>query len=386
MTSVAVQEDLAPGFRHRVGRELLALQHHPGLRIQLEAREDLLVADAATRVLVHDLDELRDAVLAVADHVARRAARRRDQLAVHHQQAVVVALEVGLDDDGARMLLGALEAGRDLGIAREPDGNAAAVVAVVGLGHDRIPEPVGGAHGLALALHQFLPRHGQAERREDAVRLFLVARELDGDVGRAAGDRRLDALLVPAMPELDQGLVIEPQPRDVPLLGRVHQRGGGRSERAALRKADVFVARRRPVPAFRHAARRPQLFGQQREEQAHGELAGGDAFLALGVLVDDGVEARPVEAARLAERDVLAGDVLQLEGDVLEHVPEPGALVLVHATDEAARLAVGAAVLGEAGEGGDEPVHEFLAEAARGPGLELAEVQLQPDDREACVM
>jgi hypothetical protein len=50
---------------------------------------------------------------AIADHVAGRAPRRRDQFAVDHQQAVVVAGQVGLHDHRARMLARGLEAGAD---------------------------------------------------------------------------------------------------------------------------------------------------------------------------------------------------------------------------------------------------------------------------------
>ena len=366
--------------------ELLAREHHLRLRVDLEPRQHFLVADAAARVLVHDLDQLRDRAAAVADDVARRAAGRGDQFAVHDQEAMVVALEVGLDDHRARVLLRALEAGHDFRVARQADRDAAAVVAVVGLGHDREAEPVRGAHRLALALHQLLARHRQAERGEDAVGLFLVARELDRDVRRAAGDRRLDALLVLAVAQLDQRLVVEPQPRDVALVGGVYQRGRRRAERAALREADVLVAGGGPIPTLRHRARGAELFREQRTQEAHRELAGGDAFLALGVFIDDRVEPRLVEAARLAERDVLAGDVLQFERDVLEHMSEPGALVLVHAADEAAGFAVGTAVLGEAGQGRDQAVDEILAEPARGPGLECAEVEFQPDDRKTRVV
>ena len=60
------------------------------------------MADAAARILVHDLDELGDRVLAVADDVAGRASRGGDELAVDDQQAVIVALEEGLDDHRAR--------------------------------------------------------------------------------------------------------------------------------------------------------------------------------------------------------------------------------------------------------------------------------------------
>jgi hypothetical protein len=87
---------------HRIGRDAGARHHHLGLRVEHQPRQHLLVADAATRILVHDLDQLSDGVHAIAHHVPGRAARGRDQFAVHHQQAVVVALQVGLNDHRAR--------------------------------------------------------------------------------------------------------------------------------------------------------------------------------------------------------------------------------------------------------------------------------------------
>ena len=168
-------------------------------------------------------------------------------------------------------------------------------------------------------------------------------------------------------------------------FGRAHQRCRRRAERTALREADELVARLGPVPAFGHAVRRADRVGQQRAQQPQRQFAGGDAFVALRVFVDDRVDARRAGAARLAERDVLAGDVLQFDRDVLEHVAEPGAFVLAHAAEEAARLAIRAAVLGEAGQGGGEPVDERAAEPAGGPVLELAQVEFEPDDGEMCV-
>ena len=73
---------------------------------------------------------------------------------------------------------------------------------------------------------------------------------------RAAGDGRLDALLVFAVAELHQRLVVEAQPGDAAALGRAHQRGGRGAERAALREADELIARLGPVPAVA-APRRP---------------------------------------------------------------------------------------------------------------------------------
>ncbi len=128
------------------------------------------------------------------------------------------------------------------------------------------------------------------------------------------------------------------------------------------------------------------LSGSSEHRRRERQFARGNAFLALGIFIDDGIEPRAIHAPGLAEGDVLAGDVLQLERHVLEHVAEPGALVLVHAADEAAGFAVGTAVLGEAGQCRNQAVDETLAELARRPGLERAEVELQPDDWKARVV
>ena len=344
--------------RHRAGRHADPLEHAVRLCIEIEAREHLLMADAAARILVHDLDEIGDGVHAVARDVAGRAPGRRDELAVDDQQAMIVALEEGLDDHRARVFPSRREALHDLRVARQADRNAAAVITVVGLGNHRVADAARGAHRLRVALHQFLPRHRQAERGEDLVRFLLVAREFDGDVRRAPRHRRLYALLVASVAELHERLVVEPEPGNAPCLGCADQRRGGGPERPALREAYELVARFGPAPALGHAVRGTQRRGKQRAQEPQSELARGDPLVALGVLVDDHVQAGSAGAARLAEGDALARHVLQLDRDVLEHVAEPGALVLAHAPQETTRFAVGAPVLREArqclGEGIDE--------------------------------
>ncbi len=277
---------------------------------------------------------------------------------------MVVALEERLHDHRARVLAGHVEAVRHLGFGGQADGDAAAVVAVVGLGDHREADAARGAHRLVLAVHQFLLRHRQAKAGEDLVGLLLVARQLHRDVGRASGDRRLDALLVLAVTELHQRLIVQAQPRDAAVLGGAHQRGRRGAERAALGEADELIARLRPVPAFRNAVGGAQLRRQQREQQAQTELAGGDALVALRVLVDHRVDPGTPGAARLAEGHFLAGDVLQLDGDVLEHVAEPGTIALAHAPQQPPRLAVGAAVLSQARERGRERIDEAARRGA----------------------
>src|SRR4051812_45621890 len=133
------------------------------------------------------------------------------------------------------------EAVLDFLIGHEPDRNAATVVAVVRLGDYGKTDASRGAHRLAFALHEFLLRHRQPEGRKDLVGFFLVARELDGDVWRAPGHRGLDALLIAAVPQLHERLVVEPQPWNAARIGRPHQRCRGGAECPALCEAYEFV-------------------------------------------------------------------------------------------------------------------------------------------------
>ena len=146
-------------------------------------------------------------------------------------------------------------------------------------------------------------------------------------MGRPAGDRRLDPLLVAAVAELDQALLVEPDPRDPALLGGPDERHRARPERPALGEADELVALGREVEVAGNRALGPELRRQQRVEQGDAEPSGLEAHVLLLVLVDHVVVAGGPGAARLAERHRLAGHVLQLDGHVLEDVAHPGAFL-----------------------------------------------------------
>src|SRR5271170_3043652 len=100
-------------------------------------------------------------------------------------------------------------------VRREPNGNAPAVIAVVWFGHDGKPNALRGSESLPFVLHQFLFRHRKPKRRQYLVGFFLVTGELHRDVRGTAGDSRLDALLILAVAELHERLIIEAQPGDV---------------------------------------------------------------------------------------------------------------------------------------------------------------------------
>ena len=131
------------------------------------------------------------------------------------------------------------------------------------------------------------------------------------------------------MPELDQRLVVQPYPRDVAGRRFVDQRLGGGAERPPLRQADEALQLCQEVET---------LFGlDEVVDQAHGKPAGGQAHALLPVAVDHVVLAGPARAPGLAARDVGAGLALQLQRDVLGHVPKPGSLF--QSLHEAARPA-----------------------------------------------
>ena len=58
----------------------------------------------------------------------------------------------------------------------------------------------------------------QAGLLEEGVGELLVLRDLDGDVPRLAGDRRLDPLLMHAPAELDEALGVQAERRDAAAL------------------------------------------------------------------------------------------------------------------------------------------------------------------------
>src|SRR5882757_237852 len=161
---------------------------------------------------------------------------------------MVIALQERLDDHRPRMLAGDQVALRDFVVGGEPNGDSAAVIAVVRFGHDREPNAPRGTNGLRFTLGQFLLGDRQSEQAQDLVGFFLVARQLDRNVRGAAGDRRLDALLVLAMTQLHQRLIIEPKPRNAAVFRGTYQGSRRGPERATLREADELIARLLPVP------------------------------------------------------------------------------------------------------------------------------------------
>ena len=182
-----------------------------------------------------------------------------------------------------------LEGVRDLVVGGEVHRDAAAVVAVDRLHHHREADVVRGVDRVLGVAHVELPRHRQAEVGEQPGAELLVRGDLDGGVRGLAGQRRLDALLVLALADLDQAGVVQPHPGDVARLGRLHQRQRRGAERRGARRSG-----RSPRSPRRCRRRRPRGRDQLEDDRA-GHVAGLEPDLLELVAVEhlDLVGVRP---------------------------------------------------------------------------------------------
>ena len=188
------------------------------------------MTDTAARIRVGDIDQLLDRVRAVADDMRRNALGDRHDLPVDDQNPVVPAGDVALDHDRCPSRLSPLATWKELAhLAHrlQIDADAAAMVAVQRLDHDRIADPVRRADGVIHIADDLAARNGDSDLVEELVGQLLVRGDVDRDVRRSRGDGRPDALLMDAMSELNQRSAgIEPDHRNVAPLGLGDDRAG----------------------------------------------------------------------------------------------------------------------------------------------------------------
>jgi hypothetical protein len=175
------------GRGHALGREAGALQIFGDERVDLDAGHHLLVAIAAPRILVHQLHQLRDGAAAVADDGSGDAFGNRDQFAIDDEDAVVVAGEILLHDDGRSLglLLRLGEAEAQALLVRDGGGDAAAVIAVQRLGHDGVAQPPRRPQRVLLIAHDQAARDRDAVVAQQVLGEVLVACDLGGDQSRS---------------------------------------------------------------------------------------------------------------------------------------------------------------------------------------------------------
>ena len=162
------------------------------------------MSDATSWILIRDVDQLADRVLAIARDVCRHTLRDRDHLAADDEHAVIASFRELLDDNALRVGGGAVPGfahGRFVGESRR---DAAAVTQVERLEDDGEADFLREPDGFVGGRRDMTVGDGEADRLEHALRIVLVLRDLDGDGARVVRERRLDAPEIAAESELDE--------------------------------------------------------------------------------------------------------------------------------------------------------------------------------------
>ena len=251
--------------------------------------------------------------------------------------------------------------------------DAAAVIAVERLDHAREAEPLGDRDRPLLVVDHVRTRDRQARRIQEPIRQALVRRDIDPDRRGQRGHRRPDALLVDAVPELDERMAVEPDERDVAADRLVDERLGGRPERLLLGEPDEPLHLRGEVEEV------VRIVGcHEVVDQRHRHPARFEADRLLAVFVDAVVLTDRSRRARLAVPDVGPGQVLELERHVLGDVAHPRPVA--QPGDEAAATTERTGVVLERRQQGDQRIGEVRDQVGR-VLLQDAEVDEEPDDR-----
>jgi hypothetical protein len=145
--------------RNRLPGIALVGQQSLGLMIEGQTGQHLLMPDASAGVPVDLVHQLFDGVYPVAHDVSGHPECHGHQLAIDHQHPVVIAGDEALDDDASAVLAGDIEGVSYLFGCREMNRDAAAVIGIERLHHDRVADPFGGGHGVVRGLNQALLRH-----------------------------------------------------------------------------------------------------------------------------------------------------------------------------------------------------------------------------------
>src|SRR5256712_2916464 len=364
-------DDGVPG-RNLVEAEALPPDELFGGLIDLDAGQDLFMADATAWVTIGNIHELAHGVLAVADDVRRDPFRDRDHVTINDEHAIIIALYEALhyDNAAARLADGPLIAAPDLFLGPYIEADATSMVAVERLEDDRVADAGGDRGGLVGRADGFAFRHGQAGGGEQRGGQLLVPRNVDTQRRGAGGHGGADSLLVLALAELDKRLIVEPDVGDVAAGGLVENRLGRGAEGRLVGQQHQTFELSDEVEGRVHL--------HQMIEEPDGEFPGRQPDLLLVVAVDHVVIAGRAGPPRLASRRGRTRFALELERDMLGDVTHPGAVA--EALDEAAGVMERAPVVVKTWQQIDQRVIEGR-HGVRGPVLEGTEVDEQADRR-----
>ena len=247
--------------------------------------------------------------------------------------------------------------------------HAPAVVTIERLDDDGEADPAGRGHRAIDRAHALLLGHGQSGGGEEFGGQILVTGDVDREGAGLAGHGGADALLVHALPELDQAGAVEADEGDIAADGFLDDGAGRGPECRALGASQEVLQLCVPVETL--------LGRHQVVDQANRQCAGSQAHALVGVAVDHVVPARlALDHPGLTAALIVSGLLLQLQRDVLGDMPEPGAFA--QPVDEATSDTPRAGVIPDPGKHLQELVGEAVNGVA-GVALEHPEVDDEMD-------
>ena len=300
-----------------------------------------------SRIGVHLLDQLDDAVDAVAQHLGRLAAGCRDHAVADHQQTIIVARGELLDQNLLALQPRRLESTHDLLASRKIGGHAAPLVSVLRLDDHRHADLARGTPCVFHVADRAAARRRNPDRAEHHARHFLVLCNRLGDRAGPIGLGGLDATLLPAVAEQHQAVVVQPAIRYASFADDFDD--GSRAGAKAHFVGEI------PQPLdFSGDVERAIEHGRQQELAGDGKALAAHRF--VGILDDDAINATFRRFAGLAEPHLGARKRLEFQGNVLEDVAEIGAVS--QALKEPAPHADAATMLDHRGHPAHQPVVE----------------------------
>ena len=348
---------------HRRRRQALVFKVVERRLVQGDPGERPFMADPAPRVRIGPLHQGGDVEDSVASHLGDGQFGRDDPVA-HHQDAVVGARNVVLDE--GRAAVGAdhgERAARFLG--RLNDEDVPPVVTRHWLHDGPAAEPAEGRGGFRRVLNDDAFRHGNARGRHQLLGDRLVTGDVHPDDRGLLCARRPDQPPVGSIAELEECRVRQPAHRDAALPGGAGKcRGRDPQPVLLVSHGDALQFRsggrlaagpEGPDDGVRPAAR--YQFGDngpgQFQQVASYEVLGPLVFRALN---DHAEQSRLARPERLAEVHLASDEVREFQGHVFQHVPEERALAQLG--QQAAWLACRAVVTGESRQGREQPLGE----------------------------
>src|SRR3990167_796953 len=366
--AVALHHHLAAGGGHGVGVEVLALEFelHLGILRHIDDVERVFLLVATARVGVElAVDQFAHRVAAVARDAEHLAARGGHDLAVDHEQTVLVAGDEALDHHVAAFGVGHVVGRLDVFLLAQVQRHAPAVVAVGGLDDHGQADVLRGFPGLLGAVDDLALGDGNAAGFQQALGQVLVRGNAFGNGAGEFALGRPDAALCGAVAQLHQVAVIQADVRNAAVGGSGHDAGRARAQVAVVHLGAHFAHGRLHVEGL-------VVEGGHDQPVALLQRHARDALIARPE--HHAVDATHRGAARLAKARGHAGKVEQLDDDVLQHMAAPGAFL--QALQETAAFAHAAVVLDQGRQPGGEP----LIEPRKGVGgVILQHAQVQPD-------